>query len=256
MGCSVRKQHVLSQFACFALIVTPFAFGCSVTPSQPVVVTVDEPVVTPLRETLPTQTKGQIAITVTPVRYEFVEQRVESREAIGGPGITRTYSPNHPVTETPTQQVRIIEQSIFTPDPDHLAFVVTINNKLPRVFTGRGILVQFNLSGQQLAVDQSGYAKLQNLLIPPLSEQQVTIFGPPLESIPPGMAGNPTTIGISLFDVITDMNDAGAITKKDNFDWYFAFGVTPVERSVEPPVERTVQEPIGATLAAPGRKHR
>ena len=148
---------------------------------------------------------------------------------------------NVQITETPTLKLR----------PDRLAFQIMVNNKLPRVFRGQGIVLQFTASGQQLTVDQSGAAPLAAALIPPGSQQQVTIYGPSLGALPPSAAGSPTTIGLFLYDVVTATDGAGNPTQRQNFEWYFSYGTTPVERAVTPARTRNVQEPIGPTRVVP-----
>ncbi len=58
----------------------------------------------------------------------------------------------------------------------------------------------------------------------------MTIVGPPVGSIP-----SPCTIGIFLYDVVTKMDQAGNITDKQNYEWYFSYQTQAVDRQTEIP---------------------
>jgi hypothetical protein len=115
-------------------------------------------------------------------------------------------------TETPGVQVV----------PERLEFIVKVNNKLPRVFRGAGIVVQFNVGGKLQAVEQQGYADLTNSIIPPRTEQEIKIYGPLLSSVP-----DQTTIGLFLYDVVSNTDQAGNITQKNNFEWFYTYATEP-----------------------------
>ena len=118
-------------------------------------------------------------------------------------------------------------------EPANLSFLVTVNNKMPRVFHGAGTVVQFNVGGRVLAVNQSGYANLMGAIVPPQQQQQFTITGPTLAEL--GAAQG--IIGVFLYDVVTGQNAAGVVTEKQNYEWYFDYTLTP--RSVELPAPRS-----------------
>jgi hypothetical protein len=111
-----------------------------------------------------------------------------------------------------------ITESTAVPDPAELKFTVTLNNQMARVFHGGGTVVQFKVGGKLLAVQQAGYSELQNAIVPPRNEQQIVIYGPALSQIPAS-----GTLGVFLYDVVTDQNDAGVVTAKANFQWFFDY---------------------------------
>jgi hypothetical protein len=118
--------------------------------------------------------------------------------------------------------------------PDRLVFHVNISNQMPRVFRGSGIAVQFNVAGKIAAVDSSGYGDLTNIIVPPRGEQEITVLGPPIEGIPA-----PSTIGLFFYDVVTNTDQAGNVTEKQNFEWYFSYQTqtTDKEFSIPPPTK-------------------
>jgi hypothetical protein len=179
-------------------------------------------------ETQQRQEKSGLEITVAPVNYEAVPhskttvrptREPVANELIGGhPG--QVY-----VTKTTNSGVSV--------QPDRLNFLVTLNNKMPRVFHGSGTVVQFNVGGKILAVDQGGYSSLQGAIVPPQQEQQVTIIGPPLSELP----AKSGIVGIFLYDVVTQQSEAGVVTEKQNYQWYFDYTFAP--KSVEVPAPQS-----------------
>lgn len=113
-------------------------------------------------------------------------------------------------------------------DPDRLIFQVHINNQMPRVFRGSGIVVQFNVAGKLVAVDPSGYGDLVNVLIPPRGEQELKVFGPSISAIP-----DPSLVALLFYDVVTNQDVAGNVTEKQNFEWYFQYRTQVTEQTVD-----------------------
>jgi hypothetical protein len=71
-----------------------------------------------------------------------------------------------------------------------------------------------------MAIEQTAYAELTNVIVPPRAQQQVNIDGPSLSVLP-----DQTTIGLFLYDVATKTDAAGNVTEKQNFEWYYNYGV-------------------------------
>jgi len=128
------------------------------------------------------------------------------------------------------QYVETTYQPALTVSPDHLTFNIHISNEMSHVFRGSGIVVQFNVAGKLVTVDPSGYGDLVNVIIPPRGEQQVAIVGPDISSI-----SSPCTIGLFLYDVVTNTDQAGNVTDKQNFEWYFSYQTQAVEKELSVP---------------------
>jgi hypothetical protein len=192
--------------------------GCAANPPPappPVDLNVAVPSITPQAETNSTQTKGGLQISIAPVEYtvETVDERTVQR--VQAPAGAELMVGDHPDVQVYVQN-RV--KTFARGKPRRVAFQVTVNNQLPRVFHGSGTVVQFNVGGKLLAVDQRGYSDFQNSIIPPRNEQQITIYGPLLDQIPPQ-----GIIGVFLYDVVTNQSDAGVVTDKQNFEWYFDY---------------------------------
>ena len=124
-----------------------------------------------------------------------------------------------PQNDQPRMYVEWVKETALTVSPDRVTFLVKINNKLPRVFRGTGTVVQFNVGGKLQAVSQEGYEPLTGIIVPPRTEQQIQITGPPVSSL---SASNPL-IGLFFYDVVTNISDAGVVTEKQNYEWYFTY---------------------------------
>lgn len=195
-------------------------------PPANVTVKVLIPSLAPLAESAASQEKGGLRITLEPTGFQTQETVVDSAREVAPPskfGIVMKPDPNAIyVQHTQTPQLLV--------KPDRVIFHVHINNQLPRVFRGAGIAVQFNVAGKVTNVDPSGYGDLVNVIIPPRSEQEIIIVGPKVGSIP-----SPCTIGVFLYDVVTKMDDAGNVTEKQNFEWYYSYRTQDSEKEIPGP---------------------
>ncbi len=190
------------------------------------------PNITPLPETVPSQEKGGLEITIVPANYKAVRQdkniitqpEPNLGEALLGPSAERRS------TMTFIQQEYIPQ---LKAQPNRLQFAVRINNKLARVFRGQGSVVQINVAGKLMPINRADYAEFVDGIVPPRNEAELKIFGPALDSIP-----EKGTIGIFLYDVVTATDTAGNVTEKQNYEWYFKYETTLAEESAETRVTR------------------
>jgi hypothetical protein len=200
------------------------------------------PTFSPLPETKESQDKGGITVSVAPVPYQQVSRAVTHDQEVDS-GISRTYS-GGAVYDTPMRTIERTTTPVLSVSPERLAFVVTITNNLPRVFRGSGALVQFNVAGKLQGTDQTGYADLLNAMIPPRQQAQFTVLGPPLASLPQGS----TTVGLSLYDIITAVDQAGNVTEKQNFDWFYTYAPKLAETEAVVKTRRIVERAGETTL--------
>ncbi len=112
----------------------------------------------------------------------------------------------------------------FAVTPERLKVTLKVVNQLSRVFRGAGTVIQFTVAGKTWASKQEDYAEFTNVIIPPRGEQQIELYGPPMDSMPP--TGN---LGIFLYDVVTKTDAAGNITDKQNYEWYYNYGLQTKE---------------------------
>lgn len=221
--------------ACVVAVSTAVTVGCTrtdPTPQQAALApskNINVPVITVQKETEARQVKVGLEITVSPVTYApkvvqstkvTARERTVNEEMWGGRNMAMV-----PVTKTTVHVARV--------EPANLAFLVTINNKMPRVFHGAGTVVQFNAGGRVLPVEQRGYANLTSVIIPPQQQQQLTIVGPSLSEL----TEQKGIVGLFLYDVVTQQSEAGVVTEKQNYQWYFDYEMQP--RSVEVPATRS-----------------
>jgi hypothetical protein len=188
------------------------------------------PSLTALQETPQSQTKSGLRITLAPETYTAKESWTSQSRPADPPKFLGL-----PVTSPPAPDAVYVETTRspeLVVSPDTLLFHVHLSNQMPRVFRGSGIAVQFNVAGKVVSVDPSGFGDLTNIILPPRSEQEITIIGPKIATVPA-----PSTIGVFFYDVVTNMDQAGNVTEKQNFEWYFSYQTQVVEKefSVSPP---------------------
>lgn len=179
-----------------------------------------------LAESPQSQTKGGLRITLAPEAYKAQESWTEQSREVPPPskfGLVLQPAPNAVYVEkirTPTLAI----------SPDVLVFHVHLNNGLPRVFRGSGIAVQFNIAGKVVTSEPAGYGDLINIILPPRSEQEITILGPKISVVPA-----PSTVGVFFYDVVTGIDQAGNVTEKQNFEWYFSFQTQATDKEFSVP---------------------
>lgn len=217
------------SWCAFSLVASFLLTGCQVPQSQPTQpqtasISCKLPVVTALPETKEAQEKGGVEIAIVPAIYKSVRKTKTSTRQIEPPiGVVLFASGN--------QNKVYVEQTTtpyLEPLPARLQFTVRVNNKLARVFRGQGSVVQFNVGGKLIPFDKVDYKEFLNGIVPPRNETEFTIYGPTLDFLP-----EKGTIGIFLYDVVTATDTAGAVTDKQNYEWYFTYTTQMAEESAE-----------------------
>lgn len=184
------------------------------------------PILTLLPESTGRKEKGGIEISVDPVSYKTERGQHKTRTEVQPNFGEALLAPRNPSTGDTYPFVEDRVEPYIKTSPDRLAFLVKINNKLPRVFRGAGTVVQYNVAGKLYAVDQTGYGEMLAAIIPPRTEMQLTITGPSLDTIP-----DQGTVGLFFYDVVTATDAAGNVTEKQNFEWFFNYSTKLVEET-------------------------
>jgi hypothetical protein len=165
----------------------------------------------------PTQTKGGLDITVTPVLYNAVRADKTTFMQV---------QPNFGEALIINPQNQVVVEQVTTPHliarPDRLEFTVKIHNQLNRVFHGQGAVAQINVDGKLIPIDNMDYKEFSGGIVPPLNEENFTIYGPPLN-----MLQDKGTVSVFLYDVVTATDVAGNITEKQNYTWDFTYTMQP-----------------------------
>jgi len=222
----------------FVSISAAILTGCQVPTTEPAprpqkTISCKLPVLTLLPESAGRKEKGGIEISVDPVTYKTERGQNKSRTVVQPNFGEAILAPTDPSTGRPFPFVEDRVEPYLKTSPDRLAFLIKINNKLPRVFRGAGTVVQYNVAGKLIAVDQTGYGEMLGAIIPPRTEMQLTVTGPSLDTLP-----DQGTIGIFFYDVVTATDAAGNVTEKQNFEWFFNYSTKPVEETAPIEIQR------------------
>lgn len=233
---AILTAGLLSTFGISAFV------GCVSAPPPPVpktTISAKVPGISPMAETKEAQEKGGVEIAIVPATYATATKQKYSVTpkspgfgsmlgasiATGGKSANLIY-----VEETIIPFLEVV--------PGRLQFTVRVNNKLSRVFRGQGAVVQFNVAGKLVPFGETDYAEIINGIVPPRNENTFLIKGPRLDAIP-----DKGTIGIFLYDVITQTDVAGNVTEKQNYEWYFDYSVRFVEAQAEARKSEVFMEP-------------
>jgi hypothetical protein len=210
------------------ILVAALFVGCATTsapaappPPMATTLTCKFPTTTPLQETKEMQLKGgvQIFVAIQPFQCVPAFRMTKVRAAVPFAEQLLANS-QHPGR----QYIETTKTPYFAVTPDRLKVTLKVVNQLSRVFRGAGTVVQFTVAGKTWANKQEDYAEFTNVIIPPRGEQQIELYGPPMDSMPP--SGN---LGLFLYDVVTKTDAAGNITDKQNYEWYYNYGLQTKE---------------------------
>ena len=226
------EKNIPKKFVLFAIITTLITLtGCATMPivqqrMEQTTLKWKMPYIEPLKETVIAQEKGEILISIVPQSYSR-KRDIKTDET--------PYVATDPLSFllTPTDGSKYYDQRIIPIpklEPDRLQFILTIHNRLNRVFRGAGSVVSFNVDRKVIAVDQAGYTELLNVIIPPRGQAQAKITGPKLDSLP-----DKCIVGVFIYDVVTKVDNVGNPKEKANYEWYFDFSTNIVEEAA--PVE-------------------
>lgn len=241
MNISRTLTHALLAVTVVALV------GCETMttpePTPTVKVSVLKPSVTPLPETKSSQEKGGVEISIAPVAYTVVERSKKSdRTVFEGTNREYTYDGTGRIYEVPVRVIERTTTSALGIDPSRLKFQVKVVNKMPRVFRGQGMVMQFNVAGKLHPVDPTAYADLVNLIVPPRNEQVVYINGPPIQELP-----TTCPVGLFIYDVVTQTDNAGNVIEKQNFEWYYTYA-TELEQRDGTVSKQRIEQKIGEKI--------
>jgi hypothetical protein len=217
------RSHLVRLFTVFGLAALTACTPVTAPAPERFLFAVDLPEVSPLAQTSSTQRQGGIAITVAAARFDTVG-RVECTYdfprlgflEVTPEGVTTKTHQEFSEASRVVMGLRAVGAKRADAGPPALTFLVTIRNGMSRVFRGAGALVEFRVDNHVEAVEKSSYTEFLDALLPPGSETQLAIAGPPLGSLPDG-----STLGVFLYDVVTAMDAAGTVTKRENFEWYY-----------------------------------
>ena len=227
MTCTTRLRLVV-------LLCAALGGGCATratTTSIPTFTSCNQPGLTPVQ--MPArQQQGDITITVAP------------ELPVCEPLVRISYSPTEPpsldrfglfsvAADVPwyqrLEQLRLDVRDLY-------GFNLTIVNQSPRVFRGAGMVVQYQVDGQETSMDDSSYSSVVNAQILPGQQRQVRIENLDHTAITDG-----ATIGLYLYDVVTERDDAGVPATRSNFEWFFAMSR---EESTGPGSDMTCKVPL------------
>lgn len=210
----MRLQRSLLLFV-FLIVFFYACFEEATYVSTSIPMTIDQtyvlPIFQPLEKTSLSQAKGGIRITITPVDYTVDKMKIIEEEEAEPPLIS--IRPKYA-----TKYVKVTEYYKLIYSPENVLFKLTINNTLSRVFRGSGSVVQLNWCNK---IIDTKYDELSNLILPPGGIAEINIFGPPVSDWLNIRCLNNNIIGIYIYDVITQIDQAGNIKEKQNFEWYF-----------------------------------
>lgn len=164
------------------------------------------PVVKPAAETQQLQTKGDVTVSVEV--YPFAEVRtVEVKNSV--------VASSNPEFD----QFEVCSIPKYDYAPKEITFKVRIKNGHSRILKLSEIALVILVNGVQASMaDRKEIWPQANVI--PGGELSFNLSGPLCASL-----GEESIIGIALYDVPSKYNQAGTVTKKENFEWFFNYSL-------------------------------
>lgn len=206
-----------------ALLLAALCGSCATAPTvtTPRSMQCQQPNITLLSEQTPAQQRrGDITITAA-IDPALCEDRVsvsyEQTEAPSGLGgfLAAVQRAGGNEDEVERYYERTERRGPFA--PERYGFLLTIVNQSPRVFRGDGAVVQYQVDGVDVAVSDVSYSGFMSSIVLPGRQTQVAVSDIAHTDISDGAA-----IGLFLYDVIVERDDAGVPTRRENFEWFFS----------------------------------
>lgn len=205
------------------LVLLPLMWACASTGAGTVTsssapLRCDEPSLVALPETPATQQRGDITVAAAAdlpqcelvTRVTFQPRSASMRERIGfgveGSGL--------PVTRT--------EQPLYRAFGNQFAMVLSVTNGSDRVFRAEGSVWAVSIDGSLVPSDSE--AGLASLIVLPGQTRQFRI---PAISLNREWQGG--VYAFQLYDVPIARDEAGSVTRRDNFEWYYTLDYRTLE---------------------------
>ena len=102
--------------------------------------------------------------------------------------------------------------------PKNISFKVKVTNQMTHILKLAGAVVTLNVGGKMINLDKSAYQSFLDGIILPSQEAEFNILGPSIETLT-----SPSTIGLTIYDIVTQTDAAGNATERATFEWYFQY---------------------------------
>lgn len=183
-------------------------------PDENISVSYRLPVIKPTAKTTQSQTKGGVIISAEIIPFKAV-RNVKQEKTVTYADVTKAGYDNYEISSTP----------YYTVTPENIQFKIRIRNneQVPLKLSEVGFAII--IDGTQWSFP-TGYLDDWNKgLILTGFEKEYLINGPQLEGL-----YSAQVVYLFLNGVPTSYNEAGSVTKKNNFEWYFECKAETVQK--------------------------
>lgn len=167
-----------------------------------------------------TQERGGVVVQMAPVPFVADRHLVKSCREQQALMITNNQYP-YEVRENPAYDVA----------QKDVIFRVKVTNRTTQVLKLEGTVFKFIVNDQEVALDQAAYAPVLSSVLTPSQEKQWEITGPEWRALP-----TEANAHFDMFGVPTETDEAGNVTKRENFTWTFVFKAEEKAEQAQVPV--------------------
>lgn len=198
---------------CVVIIIAHNLVGCArskpVSSAKDLTVTVQVPTFVPAREGQETQERSGVVVQMAPPLFDVNTSTVRTCSQQKSFLVTNNQH-DYDVEETPTYSV----------SPEQVVFKVNVTNRTTQVLKLFGAVFTLNVNGQAIALEPQVTQTFVSGVLTPNQSQNFDITGPRWDSLLDN-----STINFAISGMPTELDQAGNVTKRENFDWTFMYSL-------------------------------
>jgi hypothetical protein len=224
---SVVPSSAIRSSVAVSFLVLALPLGCALPQQappkapEPTQLTVKVPKFAPIKEGSETQDRGGVVVQMEPPLFN-IDRTTKTTCTQQQEMLVTNGQYLYEVRETP-------QYSVSPPNAD---FKIKVTNHSTQVLKLAGTIFKLVLDGKEVALDQAGYKTFTDGILTPNEAKEFTVPGPRWDSLPES-----ATVSFQIFSLPVAFDDAGNVTKRDNFDWTFAFKVEPTQKDDQIKIE-------------------
>lgn len=175
---------------------------------------VSVPTFSPVTEGTETQDRGGMVVQLAPPAFEVVN---DSKTTCAQQQALIVQNNQYPY--------EIKTEPSFAVSPQNIEFNLKFTNHTQKILKLGGTDFKFVVSDKEVALDGSQLKSITDATLRPNDTKEFRILGPAWSTVP-----KDATVGLSIFNVPTEADDAGNVKKTENFDWTFNYRLSEVQK--------------------------
>jgi len=185
--------------------------------SEPYTLSYELPTITPTNGTIQTQKKGGVLITCEVIPFNVSELNKEKRDIFyADPKL-----PGYDIFQVKNTPIAVIQ-------PESFIINIKIKNNQERILKIRETAMLMQIDGVTYNMPESDIKEWYAAMVIKNAEFSYRIKGPNIKNL-----NGAKLLYLFINDVPTEMDAAGNIKKRENFEWYFECKMQPIQKQTK-----------------------